>query len=75
MTDNNNNTEGSTIASAKWPQDAPHDSEEHVISVLCGEQQYRWAIHEGVNDDFFPILSWRCVNYKALCFECVRSTV
>jgi hypothetical protein len=47
------------IPNAHWPHDAPHRDETYVLSVLTGEFQYRWAIHEGFSEQFFPIVFWR----------------
>lgn len=47
------------IPLAVWPDSAPHVKEEYFVTVLCGEMQFRWALHEGSTTDFFPTLFWR----------------
>jgi hypothetical protein len=47
------------IPLAVWPDSAPHIKEEYFVTVLCGEMQFRWALHEGSTTDFFPTLFWR----------------
>lgn len=39
----------------------PHAGEENVISVVAGETQYRWAIHEK-KSNYFPVVCWRTSN-------------
>lgn len=52
-------TMSGSISHAVWPDHAPHADEVHIVTVIVSESQYRWAVHEGFNDDFFPILFWR----------------
>jgi hypothetical protein len=51
--------ESGKIPVAVWPDSAPHVKEEYFVTVLCGEMQFRWALHEGSTTDFFPTLFWR----------------
>lgn len=35
----------------------PHAGEDRVLSVVAGETQYRWAVHDGVQ--YYPVICWR----------------
>mmetsp|Transcript_106478 Transcript_106478/g.159276 ORF Transcript_106478/g.159276 Transcript_106478/m.159276 type:complete len:667 (-) Transcript_106478:119-2119(-) len=52
-------TETNGLSIAEWPIDAPHPSEEQVISVVCGNTHLHWSVHSGKADNFAPILFWR----------------
>jgi hypothetical protein len=52
--------EGKTkISKAVWPEAAPTKYEEKILSIVCGNSHLHWAVHEGYENDFLPILFWR----------------
>jgi hypothetical protein len=55
-------SEKNGLAIAEWPQDAPHPSEDSIMSVVCGNTHLHWAVHSGKADNFSPILFWRWVE-------------
>lgn len=48
-----------TIPHAVWPDDAPHAEETVVVTVVASDTHYRWAVHEGHDEEFFPVVFWR----------------
>lgn len=44
---------------AVWPDDVPSKYEDKVLSIICGNSHLHWAIHNGLSDNFSPILFWR----------------
>eukprot|EP00527_Entomoneis_sp_CCMP2396_P000137 CAMPEP_0198155212 /NCGR_PEP_ID=MMETSP1443-20131203/69017_1 /TAXON_ID=186043 /ORGANISM="Entomoneis sp., Strain CCMP2396" /LENGTH=635 /DNA_ID=CAMNT_0043821953 /DNA_START=179 /DNA_END=2086 /DNA_ORIENTATION=+ len=51
--------DGDVIEWSKWPESNPHYDSPHVISVVCGNSRYHWAIHDGYDKDYFPLLFWK----------------
>jgi hypothetical protein len=47
------------ISEAVWPEAAPTKYEEKILSIVCGNTNLHWAIHEGYENDFTPVLFWR----------------
>jgi len=41
----------------------PHPGEDHIISVVAGDTQYRWAVHEPKSH--FPVVCWRTSTIRA----------
>ena len=37
----------------------PSKYEERMLSIVCGNTSLKWAIHQGADGDFLPILFWR----------------
>ena len=37
----------------------PSKYEERILSIICGNTSLKWAIHQGLEGDFLPILFWR----------------
>lgn len=50
---------GPPIYEASFPGTLPHPQTKSVLSVVCGNSHYHWAIHEGYEVDFYPCLFWR----------------
>jgi hypothetical protein len=44
---------------AQWPDALPHPHEEKIFSVVCGNTNIKWAVHEGVGMSFSPSCCWR----------------
>jgi hypothetical protein len=64
------------IPFARWPEDAPHRDEDYLLSVLiCNDRKsgeeahYRWALHQGQNNSFCPVVFWRCVGGRFSLFS------
>ena len=49
ITDTNWSTGGSS----------PSKYEERILYIICGNTSLKWAIHQGLEGDFLPILFWR----------------
>ncbi len=43
----------------QWPDALPHPHEEKIFSVVCGNTNIKWAVHEGVGMSFSPSCCWR----------------
>jgi len=41
----------------------PHPGEDHIISIVAGDTQYRWAVHEPKSH--FPVVCWRTSTIRA----------
>ena len=47
---------------SSWPECAPSEEEEHIVSIVCGNSHLHWAFHNGVKTDVQPALFWRYVR-------------
>eukprot|EP00957_Ditylum_brightwellii_P118233 9017601-Ditylum_brightwellii.AAC.1 len=48
-----------TVPQTKWPDATPTDSEDQLVSIVCGNSHLHWAFHNGVKNDVNPALFWR----------------
>uniref|UniRef100_A0A7S2VDF8 Type III pantothenate kinase n=1 Tax=Entomoneis paludosa TaxID=265537 RepID=A0A7S2VDF8_9STRA len=54
-----NEPEVPRIEDSTWPDANPHLEASNVISVVCGNSRYHWALHQGYEDDYYPTLFWK----------------
>ena len=57
------------IPAASWPESAPLKYEEKVISIVCARPNLHWAMHEGTEHGFAPVLFWRYGSVTKSCFR------
>jgi pantothenate kinase type III len=55
-------TTSNRIPYACWPDDAPFKSETKVMTIVVGHSSLHWALHEGANEGFFPVIFWKYVG-------------
>jgi hypothetical protein len=49
-----------TIPVADWSKDAaPSRVEDRVISIVCGNSNFHWALMMGMQHKFVPTLFWK----------------
>lgn len=49
----------------KWPDSAPHGTEEYFASVVCGNTHLHWAFHKAdIEKKMAPTLFWRTPPVK-----------
>lgn len=42
-----------------WSKAAPSPYEEQLLTIVCGNSNYLWALHLGFKDKFVPSLFWK----------------
>jgi len=48
----------------KWPDAAPLEGEELIVSISCGNSHLHWATHYGDSEDYNPQIFWRTPHLK-----------
>lgn len=58
-------TENIEETCTKWPDSAPHGTEEYFVSVVCGNTHLHWAFHKAeIDKKMAPTLFWRTPPVK-----------
>lgn len=56
------------IPYAQWPDDAPSKYEDKILTIVVGHSRLHWALHEGSQEGFFPIIFWKYVCFGLTMF-------
>ena len=56
---NKKNITATTMPPSKWPKSLPHPESNYILSVVCGNSRFHWALHETSSNDFMPCLFWK----------------
>lgn len=48
---------------SNFPETNPHAHVEHVISIVCGNTRWHWALHDGYESEYFPTLFWKTTKF------------
>ena len=65
MPNNVNKLRTIPAAAENWTQHAPSRFEEMMLTIVCGNSNYHWALHMGVEHKFVPSLFWKYVDHPA----------
>eukprot|EP00523_Entomoneis_sp_CCMP467_P004073 CAMPEP_0168750070 /NCGR_PEP_ID=MMETSP0724-20121128/17062_1 /TAXON_ID=265536 /ORGANISM="Amphiprora sp., Strain CCMP467" /LENGTH=606 /DNA_ID=CAMNT_0008798039 /DNA_START=31 /DNA_END=1851 /DNA_ORIENTATION=- len=47
------------LETSDFPASNAHLDATNVISIVCGNSRYHWALHGGYDDEYFPNLFWK----------------
>ena len=50
------------VQTTTWPEAAPQDGEDHIVTAVCGNSHLHWSFHNGVDTELAPALFWRYVS-------------